>query len=309
MKAVFDTRAGSGYNDDVARRYHFPNRYLEQALQAVGDWIAYREPRRNGGREGYVAVARVERLEPDPAKAGHSYAMVSGYLPFDEVVPLRRGPGFYEAALNRLPNPSLVGAALQGRSIRTVPDADFGAIARAGLARTLDPGNAARLGLDLAGGADPGALDLVRAPPEEQQRRIEQLLVNRRVRDAAFRRAVCDAYGDRCAVTGLRIVNGGGRAEAQAAHILPVADGGPDVVQNGLALSATVHWLFDRHLLSLTDDLGLLVSHNKVPSELRALFARHLGRIHLPADRRLWPHPSYVARHRERFASAAGPGG
>ena len=200
-------------------------------------------------------------------------------------------------------------------------NAAFGAIARAGLAWTLDAGNAARLGLGLPSGADPGALDLVgigqrsapavgvRAPPEAQERRIGQLLVNQKVRDAAFRCAVCDVYGDRCAVTGLRIVNGGGRAEAQAAHILPVADGGPDVVRNGLALSATVHWLFDRHLLSLTDDLGLLVSHNKAHSELRALFARHLDRIHLPADRRLWPHPSYVARHRERFASASGPGG
>src|ERR1700726_2622762 len=83
-----------------------------------------------------------------------------------------------------------------------------------------------------------------------------------------------------------------------------VSQGGPDVVQNGIALSATVHWLFDRHLISLTDDLGLLVSHNKVPSELRPLFARQLDRIHLPADRRLWPHPAYVRRHREGFAAA-----
>jgi hypothetical protein len=30
-------------------------------------------------------------------------------------------------------------------------------------------------------------------------------------------------------VTGLRIINGGGRAEVQAAHIQPVADDGPDV--------------------------------------------------------------------------------
>ena len=35
-----------------------------------------------------------------------------------------------------------------------------------------------------------------------------------------------------------KIVNGGGRSEVQAAHILAVADGGPDIVQNGIALSA-----------------------------------------------------------------------
>jgi putative restriction endonuclease len=149
--------------------------------------------------------------------------------------------------------------------------------------------------------ADADSLAFVSAPPEEQERRMAQMLVNRKIRDAAFRRSVCDAYDNRCAVTGLRIINGGGKAEA--AHIWSVAAGGPDVVQNGIALSATVHWLFDRHLISLTDDLGLLVSHNKVPSELRSLFARQLDRIHLPTDRRLWPHPAYVRRHREEFAA------
>lgn len=138
----------------------------------------------------------------------------------------------------------------------------------------------------------------------EQERRIAQMLVNRKIRDAAFRCGVIDAYDGRCAVTGLRIINGGGKAEAQAAHIWPVAEGGPDVVQNGIALSGTAHWLFDRHLISLTDEYGLLVSHNKVPTELRTLFARHLDRIHLPADRALWPHPTYLQRHREAFAAA-----
>jgi putative restriction endonuclease len=128
--------------------------------------------------------------------------------------------------------------------------------------------------------------------------------VNRKIRDANFRRHVCEAYDDRCAVTGLRIINGGGRSEVQAAHIWGVGEGGPDVVQNGIALSGTIHWLFDRHLISLTDEYRLLVSHNKVPSELRVLFERQLDRIHLPKDKRLWPHPTYIERHRERFMAA-----
>jgi putative restriction endonuclease len=80
LKAVFDARAGSGYDDDVARRYHFPSRYLGDAQRALGDWIVYREPRRGGGREGYVAIARVVRIEPDPTRPGHSYAWVADYL-------------------------------------------------------------------------------------------------------------------------------------------------------------------------------------------------------------------------------------
>ncbi|MGH6673150.1 MAG: HNH endonuclease [Xanthobacteraceae bacterium] len=44
-------------------------------------------------------------------------------------------------------------------------------------------------------------------------------------------------------MTGLQIINGGGRAEVQAAHIRPVAAGGFDSVRNGLALSGTIHWI------------------------------------------------------------------
>lgn len=181
-------------------------------------------------------------------------------------------------------------------------EAEFAAIVRDGLSATLDPANAVRLDLD-ARTADPATLALVAAPVAEQERRIAQILVNRKIREASFRHQVIDAYDGRCAVTGIRMINGGGKAEAQAAHIWAVQDGGPDVVQNGIALSTTVHWAFDRHLISLTDTYGLLVSHNQVPFELRALFQRQLDRIHLPASPGLWPHLDYVRRHRGAFAA------
>ena len=90
MKAVFDTRSDTAYDDDIVWRYHFPNTYLSEARKSVGDWIVYREPRRGGGRQAYVSVARVTRLEPDPARKGHSYAHVEGY---GRVVALCRAGG------------------------------------------------------------------------------------------------------------------------------------------------------------------------------------------------------------------------
>ena len=129
------------------------------------------------------------------------------------------------------------------------------------------------------------------------------MLVNRKIREASFRRRLVDAYENRCAVTRLQIINGGGKAEAQAAHIWSVASGGPDIVQNGIALWATAHWLFDRHLISLTDDYGLLVSHNRVPSELQPLFKNQLERIHLPSNQQFWPRVAYVQRHRAAYLS------
>jgi putative restriction endonuclease len=304
MKGVFDVKLGSGWDDDIARRYHFPatRPYREAARACVGDWIVYRETRRNRGREAYVGAAQVVAVEPDPGDAGHAYAHVENFLPFPTLVPLRIGGRFAEGPLRNLADPSKVGAALQGRSVRPLAEDDFAAIVGAGLAETLAPRNAVRLGLDFPAADLPPLL--VPGAAEDAPRRVEQMLLNRKIRDANFRLVVCEAYDNRCAVTGLRIINGGGRAEVQAAHIQPVAGGGPDVVQNGLALSATVHWLFDRHLISIGEDHRLLVAHNRVPGELVNLFRPRDEPIHMPKDPRLRPHPKYLAHHRERFAGA-----
>jgi len=300
VKAVFDVKPGSGYDDDITRRYHFPARsnYLSAAQNAVGDWALYREPQRNGGRRAYIAVARVVSVDPDPERTDHAYAYVADYLEFPTPVPFATDGRHAEAPLRAITDPNRIGQALQGKSMRPILTEDFDAIVLAGLRETLAPENALRLGLDL-----PQVPAMVEVE-ESIDRRIEQMLVNRKIRDANFRLEVCRAYDDRCAVTGLKIINGGGRAEVQAAHIKPVAFGGPDVVQNGIALSATVHWLFDRHLISIDEDYRLLVSHNRVPSELRSLFRPEGEQLHLPHDRRLWPHPAFTAYHRDAYAGA-----
>ena len=114
-----------------------------------------------------------------------------------------------------------------------------------------------------------------------------------------FRKVVLRAYCEHCAVTGLRIIDGGGRAEAEAAHIRPVEANGPDIVTNGLALSGTMHWMFDRGLISLSDDLEILVSRQaNDPDSLRAMINR-TGRA-LPTTRALdRPHAYFLAWHRE----------
>ena len=297
---MLDTRPGSGYLDS-ADQYHFPSRYLKPALDALGQWVVLYEPRREGGRAAYVAAAQLADVTPDPSRAGYHFARLAGRLPFDEPVPLRGPAGYREAALRAVTDPKAVGRALQGRSIRPLVDDDFAAIVDAGLSETLAPANRRRLDLDRS--EDAGLASLLDGPVIAP--RLERVLASRIVRDAAFRRSVLNAYGDTCAATGMRIINGGGRAEAQAAHIVPVGDGGPDVVQNGIALSATMHWLFDRHLISIGEDWRLLVSHNKVPEELRGLMASYANAIRLPADRASWPDPRFVAHHRDCFASAA----
>lgn len=301
MPIIFDAKPDSGYDDLLPRRYHFPNNYLKVAEAAIGDWILFRKPRRGVGAPGYFAVARLTTLEPDPRDPGSTYALLDGFLDFDQVVPQNRIDGHpYEAILRAAPETGR-GAAIQGRSVRPISTSDFAAIVKAGLSDVFEPANAIRLELD-PGHCDPETRALLDAPEEAQEREIKKILLNRKIRDAAFRSAICTAYDNTCAITGLKIVNGGGKAEVQAAHIWSVEAGGPDVVQNGVALSGTVHWLFDRGLVKISDDYRLLVSHNKVPGELARLFENQMNRIRLPRNEAHWPNRAYLQRHRERFS-------
>jgi putative restriction endonuclease len=110
---------------------------------------------------------------------------------------------------------------------------------------------------------------------------------------------VLRAYSQRCAISGLRLINGGGRAEVAAAHIRPVEANGPDIVSNGLALSGTVHWMFDRGLIGLADDMQILVSRQvNDPESVRAL-VNSSGRAFLPERPYERPHPAFLQWHRE----------
>lgn len=135
-------------------------------------------------------------------------------------------------------------------------------------------------------------------PFEHERERVIQL-TSRIVRDRIFRRVVLRAYDERCAVTGLKLINGRGRAEVEAAHIRPVEANGPDSLRNGIALSGTVHWMFDRGLISLADDLEILVSRQLNDQEsVRAMLNRS-GRALAPSLASRRPHPAFLAWHRE----------
>jgi putative restriction endonuclease len=133
----------------------------------------------------------------------------------------------------------------------------------------------------------------------EQTRERISFLSSRIVRDRVFRRTVLRAYDERCAITGLRLINGGGRAEVDAAHIRPVEKNGPDIVSNGLALSGTAHWMFDRGLISLSDNLEILISRRVNDQEgVRTLINKD-GLAHRPHRVLERPHPHFLQWHRD----------
>jgi putative restriction endonuclease len=290
MKSVFDTKPTSVYDDDISQHYHFPQRYLSIVKQAVGDWIVLRRPRADGGNLAYFAAARVIEIEPDPDQSGMNYARLSDYLPFDIPVPWTIGGRYSEEALRNIPQ-AQVGVFLRGRSVRALSDQDFLDITQFGFLKTF---------------AIAGEAMLTAEPPDQRVKKVIQALVNRVVRDASFRSNVYEAYNHTCAITGLRILDCSGNSEVHAAHIWSVADGGPDVVQNGIALSGTAHWLFDHYLISVTDDHRLLTAPGKVPAELRALMVPSDAQLLLPTPSNLHPHPKYLKRHRGKFLEVNG---
>ena len=90
-RGVFLHREDSIYNDLPAEQYQFPSQYLSRASQFVDDWVIYYEPRRGPTARGYFAIARVERIVPDPTVAGMYVALMmpGTYLQFDRTLWLR----------------------------------------------------------------------------------------------------------------------------------------------------------------------------------------------------------------------------
>jgi putative restriction endonuclease len=240
-----------------------------------------------GGRQAYFATARVDRIEPDPAQTDHFYAHVSQFLQFDRAVPFREGAQYFEAGLQREDGKTSKGAF--GRAVRPISDSEFDLIMQAGFAPILgDPSTQIE-----------NSHTEFDEEPAVYERPIVERLVARPFRDAAFAVAVKAAYRATCAVTGLKIVNGGGRTEVQAAHIRPVADRGPDSVRNGIALCSTVHWMFDRGLISFDDDHTVLVAKDRVPDTVIRMFDPG-GHMLLPKQADLQPHRQFLRYHRDQ---------
>ncbi len=296
-KAIFTTKIDPTYDDLPEERYHFPRTYLRQVDAVIGDWIIYYEPRRGtgdpssrGGRQSYFATARVNHLEEDPNHPDHFYAFMSDFLEFDRPVPFKEGSHYFEGSLERDDGKTNKGAF--GRAVRPISDLEYDLILQAGFVPTVRE-------LSEQHAPEQETTDFGEEPLEFRRPIIEQI-VRRPFREAAFARQVKDAYGNACAVTGFRIINGGGRAEVQAAHIRPVAHDGPDSIRNGVALSGTIHWMFDRGLISVDEDYRILVATDRLPDTVARLLPND-GRLALPTRPSQQPHISFLRYHRRHI--------
>lgn len=284
---VLTHKEGSEYDDQPWEYYHFPNSYRALVERHLGDWFVYYEPRRNGGRQAYVALGRLTTMWPDETRLGHFYVGVANHEPFYEPVPWRdaRTNLTFERGLQHPDQRTNSG--LFQRAVRELSQAEFDTIVRLGF--STDEANEA---IPLPIAAEDGSL------PAIAERPLVEVVMQRRVRDRAFARRVQLAYQQTCAFTGLRVVNGGGWTEMEAAHIRPVEKDGPDTVRNGLALSRTMHALFDRGFLTLSNEFEIIEAKSApLPDQIRQLLPKNrLARV--PNEPQLRPHRAFLEFHR-----------
>lgn len=289
-KAVFISKVNPIYDDLPEERYHFPKQYLGRVEATIGDWVIYYESRRDSGRQVYFATAQVTGVHQDKIRTDHYYATVNHYLEFETPVPFKEGGKYYETSL--LNPDGTINPGKARSAVHPVTETEYQLILQAGFTHVLAQETAPT-------GAEtpwPGVGDSPQAPFE---RPMVETILKRPFRDQAFAEAVKTAYDKTCAMTGLRLINGGGRAEVQAAHIQPVARQGPDSVRNGLALCGTVHWMFDRGLISLDDEYRILKARTGIPEAMDRMLMPD-GYLKTPERPDMRPHRHFLEFHREQ---------
>ncbi|MGF6308905.1 putative restriction endonuclease [Bradyrhizobium sp. i1.8.4] len=291
---VFIHRLDSIYQDSPAEQYQFPSQYLRRVEACVGDWIIYYEPRKVAETRGYFAIAKVHQVIPDPSVPGMYLALIEpgSYLDFANPVPFNESTGrpIERGVLN---DEGRISGRAQS-AVRPISPEDFSSIVGLGFE------DKAPLLPRLDHEMPLPSFDEEQVPFKyDQQRDRISITMSRILRDRVFRRVVLRAYDERCAITGLKLINGKGRAEVAAAHIRPVEASGPDIVSNGIALSGTAHWMFDRGLISLADNLEILISRQtNDPQDIRSIINKS-GHALAPQRASNRPHPHFLRWHRE----------
>jgi len=125
-------------------------------------------------------------------------------------------------------------------------------------------------------------------------------LVQQRIKQNFFRRAVLSSYGEKCCVSGVS-----SKRFLVASHIVAWRDDASIRLHpaNGLCLSVIHDKAFDSHLFSLTDDYHIVLSE-----QLKQTRDDFLRKIFLPIDglqirlpERFRPEIEFLQRHRDRM--------
>lgn len=302
---VLESSIGSQYEDSPGS-YEFPSQYLRYFDAPEGQplFAVLYEPRGDDGRGRMQYVALAE-IAGSPVPTGRTtrngrplfvvrYARPA--VPFEQPVPREVLGDPIETWLRAKDRGRARNVATFGRAVRPLTDSDFQRI------------------LELAGAANLESTTYPTLPdhpePLVAARERAEVLVDLIKRSDDFRRQILVAYGEQCAVSGLGLGSvplTKSRGLLDAAHIRPVARGGPDAVTNGLPLTPTLHRMFDAGFFSAEYRDGRPVVVVSPRLEQRMIVSQD-GRfrlelrdglpLHVPLQPTNWPNRHQLDYHR-----------
>ena len=128
--------------------------------------------------------------------------------------------------------------------------------------------------------------------------------VKQRMYQQTFRELVLEAYRNHCAICSLRH-----RELLDAAHIIPDAEGGRPLVNNGLSLCKIHHSAFDQNIIGINPDYIIEVRRDVLeeidgPMLKYGIQEMHGNKIILPYSSLKRPDRTLLAERFERFKNA-----
>ena len=132
----------------------------------------------------------------------------------------------------------------------------------------------------------------------------------RNPRDPRFRPEVLEAYKNCCAICGFNVTLRERPIAIEAAHIQWHSAKGPDKIQNGMALCALHHKLFDRGVFTLSDQLNIKVSEqvDRASAGFEEWVAQFDNRdIHFPSEPTYYPREDFTEWHRKQVFKGPAP--
>ncbi|WP_428657699.1 HNH endonuclease [Runella sp.] len=130
-----------------------------------------------------------------------------------------------------------------------------------------------------------------------EEQNIEDIRGASLFRSDSFRDFVLHAYNYKCAITG-KVIRHKNLLNLEAAHIQPKAQAGTFLPCNGIALCRDMHWAFDKGLITLSDDLKIIVHEEMKDSELMEYNGK---KIFTPVDPYFQPEKKFLNHHREKI--------
>lgn len=274
---VYNSRNLARFALTGAEALVFEGKYGALVNSAKSGLVVYYAARTTHNGGDYHAVARIGDVFPHPVAPAHVVATVSDYSSFPVEIPAFGPNRNYESALFGRNWRSMV-----QRTARAIPDAEVLAIledadiprspaAHDGLAEDSARYEHEPRGFDVVGRAK-------RWLQQRQQTRLE--------------------YGCHCSFTKCGQKDRSGEPEAERCHIWPVHEGGPDAIWNAILLGRSIHWAFDKHLISLEDDFRFVITDGLEPQYRQLLNPDGYARI--PENPQSRPSLELLRVHRRK---------